>query len=88
MGPPTVDNEHLYRQNYAIRDFAKTIKTTLVMMDVNAKALPSDKIKPALKNSFFVNEQRYNQANDFVEPDDEYESKGRLAADYLNDYIK
>ena len=56
MGPPTVDNEHLYRQNYAIRDFAKALKTTIVLNDVNTAVLPSDALKPAIKSTFFVKE--------------------------------
>ena len=57
MGPPTVDNEHLFRQNYAIRDFAKALKTTITLNDVSGTTvLPAEALKPAIKSTFFVKE--------------------------------
>ena len=86
MGPPTVDNEHLYRQNYAIRDFARAMKTTIGLTDVNSRVLPSDALKPEVKKAFFIKEQRW-ALNEFIEPDDEA-AAGKQSADYLRDYMK
>ena len=86
MGPPTVDNEHLYRQNYAIRDFARAMRTTIGLTDVNSRVLPSEALRPEVKKAFFIKEQRW-ALNEFVEPDDEQATE-KKTAEYLRDYMK
>ena len=54
--------------------------------DINSKISPNMTIKPAIKNSFYINEQRQVD-RDFIEPDDEVK-KFRQAGEYITDYIK
>ena len=70
LGPPTLKNDEIYRQQYAIKDYAKTLRETIEMNEVNSKLGASHAIKPAIKNSFYINEQRA-YIRGFVEPDDE-----------------
>lgn len=81
FGPPAVDNDHLCRQNYAVRDFTKTLRTSIVMNDLNSTDVTQEALKPAMKNSFFIKEQRWAGADSFIEPDDE-QAIGSTA-DYL-----
>ena len=55
------------------------------MNEVNSKVGPQHAIKPAIKNSFYINEQRH-YINTFVEPDDEANKRtetGKHVMDYL-----
>ncbi len=86
LGPPTLDNDTLYRQQFAIHDYVKTLRQQIAIYDVNSKTSPHMAIKPAIKSSFYIQEQR--QADqDFVEPDDEV-NKQRQAGEYIIDYMK
>ena len=85
LGPPIVDNDDLCRQRFAIKDHLTTLRTTL-MADINSKELPSEALKPAIKNNFYIKEQRYN-TNDFVEPDDE-QNKNKQTGKHLEEYIQ
>lgn len=58
------------------------------MNEVNSKLGPSHAIKPAIKNSFYINEQR-QYIPQFVEPDDEANKRtetGKHVMDYLKYY--
>ena len=88
LGPPTLDNESLYRQQFAIQDFAKTLREQVVLHDVSSKVSPLHTVKPAIKNSFYIKEQRWND-EEFVEPDDEAKQNKETVShvvDYLNLY--
>ena len=67
----------------------KTIRETLLQHDVNSKLQPSQAIKPAIKDAFFVKEQRMVNPDTFVEPDDEQlknTETGKHLEDYLEEY--
>ena len=57
------------------------------MHDVNSKHMPSEALKPAIKSSFFIKEQRWANPVEFVEPDDE-QMKDHETGAHLMDYIK
>ena len=89
LGPKIVDNFDLCRTRFAMKDFTKTLRQTILNHDVNSKQYPSEAMKPAMKNLFFINEQRWNDQNGFVEPDDEsLEGLDTFTGNYLVDYIK
>lgn len=37
LGPRAVDNDDIFRQKFAIKDYLKTLRTTLMQHDVNSK---------------------------------------------------
>ena len=37
LGPPTLQNESIYRQQYAIQDYLRSLRTAIKMNDVNSK---------------------------------------------------
>ena len=86
LGPPIVDNDDICRQRYAIKDYSQTLRETIKMHDVTSVQQPSEAIKPALKKSFFIKEQRWTNPVEFVEPDDEA-NKDKEAGAHLVDYI-
>ena len=57
-----------------------------MLADLQTSVLPSDALKPAIKNTFFVKEQRWARSDAFVEPDDEQVALNSTA-DYLKDYL-
>ena len=53
-GRPVVHNKEIYRQNYAIRDFALTLANTINMNEYQSKDTAFDELKTALTKSFFI----------------------------------
>ena len=88
LGPPTLQNDTIYRQQFAIKDYVKTLRQAIAMNDVSSKVQPQDALKPAIKDAFYIKEQRWVKP-EFVEPDDEvnkYRETGRHVMDYMNLY--
>ena len=87
LGPPIIDNNDLTRQRFAIKDYLRTLRGTILLHDVNSKQMPSEAVKPAIKSSFFIKEQRWKNPLEFVEPDDEA-LKSRDAGKHLQEYME
>ena len=88
VGPPIIQNDGLYRQQFAIQDFGRQIRSNIMKSDVNSKVGPQHTLKPSIKNSFYIKEQRYLDP-DFVEPDDpslKYKETGNHLIDYMKIY--
>ena len=88
LGPPTLDNDGLYRQQFAIQDYLQTLRTAITHRDVNAKVGAQAALKPAIKNAFYIEEQRWASTN-FVEPEDEAmkdKETGKHVVDYMTLY--
>ena len=86
LGPPILSNSKIIRQSFAIEDFMRTMREKVFAHDCSSKIGPQYAIKPALKNSFFVKEQRLSDP-DFIEPDDELFAH-KEAAQVLEGYLK
>ena len=56
LGPPTLLNENLYRQQFAIQDYMRTLREAICLDDVNSKQSPHKSIKPVIKNAFYIKE--------------------------------
>lgn len=84
--PPTLKNDQIIRQKFAIQDFLKTLRNQLYFQDVTRRVGPQDTIKAAIKDSFYVKEQRWFDP-DFVEPDDEV-FKSKEAVQFVVNYLK
>ena len=66
----------------------RTLREAIYLDDVNSKQSPHKAIKPKIKNSFYVKEQRFVE-KDFVEPDDDVnqtKDTGHHVIDYLQMY--
>ena len=37
LGPPTLQNESIYRQQYAIQDYLRTLRKEIEMIEINSK---------------------------------------------------
>ena len=86
LGPPTLQNNKIIRQTFAIEEFMKKLREQISFNDCNSKIGPQHTIKPAIKNAFFVKEQRMADP-DFIEPDDD-QVKDKEAASLLVEYLK
>ena len=59
LGPPTLQNDQIYRQQFAIQDYLKTLKEQITLGDFTKKqGGPVEQLKPAIKNKFYIKEQR------------------------------
>ena len=61
------------------------MRNEILKHDVNCKLDPAESLKPAIKKSFFIKEQKWNDP-DFVDPDDESMAK-EPASKHLMSYI-
>ena len=90
LGPPILKNDEIYRQHYSIKDYLNTLRKTIEVTEINDQVQPQHAIKPAIKNSFYIKEQRRVMQH-FVEPDDEANltrETGQHIIDYLQYYKK
>ena len=81
----TIDSDGLYRQNFAIKEFARTLHDTILLHDINQKVEPQVALKPAIKKSFYVKELKLLNP-DYVDPDDE-QKKNTEASQALVSYL-
>ena len=49
LGPPALENDFLFRQQFAIHDYVKTLRHQIANHDINSKLSPHQAIKPAIK---------------------------------------
>ena len=85
-----IHNKEIYRQNYAIRDFAFTLANTINMNDLQSKDTAYNELKTALNKSFFIKERNLLDP-EYKAPDDKSrknEESARAVEEYMNNYKK
>ena len=65
------------------------MRQNILQTEVSNKVGPANALKPAIKNAFYIKEQRFLDPEKFVEPDDasmKYKETGTHLIDYMKLY--